>query len=76
MILRTVVILLAAAIGGFGAELAGMLAVSMPTETLGWWVIGAGVVWAGGIISAVALAFYRAGRADGLAASPANIRRP
>ena len=69
-------IILATAIGGFGAELAGMLAVSMPTETLGWWVIGAGVVWAGGIISAVALAFYRAGRADGLADAPVNNGRP
>lgn len=76
MILRTIVILLAGAIGGFGAELAGMLAISMPTETLGWSWVALGLVWSLGIIAATALAFYRAGRADGLAASPANVGRP
>ena len=74
MILRTIVIILAGAIGGFGAELAGMLAVSMPTEALGWSWVAAGLVWSLGVIAATAVAFYRAGRADGLAASP--IGRP
>lgn len=52
MILRTIVIILAAAIGGFGCELAGMLAISMPTETLGWSWVALGLVWALGIIAA------------------------
>ena len=76
MILRTIVIALAAAIGGFGAELAGMLAVSMPTEALGWSWSVVGLLWSACILLFVATAFYRAGRADGLADAPVNNGRP
>lgn len=76
MILRIIVIILSAALGGFGAELAGMLAISMPTEALGWsWIVG-GLIWSACILTAVATAFYRAGRADGLADAPFNNGRP
>lgn len=76
MILRTVVIVLSGGIAGLGSAVAGMMALSMSSETAAWgWLLGA-IVWAISLTAMTAIAFYRAGTADGLAAGPAaGLRR-